>query len=87
MTQFTEVYADGELVDRKMSSGAYAWGADPAEKTYKVVTDTTLDADRWRLATRGHTEWTVRSAETPADRRTVLPMLNLGFDVDTDLRG
>ncbi|MGX1503509.1 UNVERIFIED_CONTAM: subtilisin family serine protease [Streptomyces graminofaciens] len=87
MTQFTEVYADGELVDRRMSSGAYAWDADPAEKTYKVVTDTTLDAERWRLATKGHTEWTVRSAKTPADRRTVLPMLNLGFDVDTDLRG
>ncbi|MFJ8075076.1 S8 family serine peptidase [Streptomyces sp. NPDC096176] len=87
MTQFTEVYADGELVDRKMSSGAYAWDADPAEKTYRVVTDTTLDAERWRLATKGHSEWTFRSGETPVGRHTVLPMLNLGFDVDTDLSG
>ncbi|MEV6424504.1 S8 family serine peptidase [Streptomyces sp. NPDC051662] len=87
MTQTTEVYANGQLVDRKTSSGAYAWDADPAEQTYKVVTDTTLDPERWRLSTRGHSEWTFRSAETPTDRETFLPLLNLGFDVDTDLAG
>ncbi|MGW0550289.1 S8 family serine peptidase [Streptomyces altiplanensis] len=87
MTQSTEVYAGGELVDRKTGSGAYAWDADPAEQTYRVVTDTTLDPDRWRLSTRGHAEWTFRSKETPAGRLTVLPLLNLGFDVDTGLTG
>jgi subtilisin family serine protease len=87
MTQFTEVYLDGELVDRRMSSGAYVWDAPADERTYKVVTDTTLDADRWKLATKGHSEWTFRSAATPEDRWTVLPLLNLGFDVDTDLAG
>ncbi|MGW6775004.1 S8 family serine peptidase [Streptomyces sp. NPDC055037] len=87
MTQTTEVYANGQLVDRKTSSGAYAWDADPAEQTYKVVTDTTLDPERWRLSTKGHAEWTFRSAETPTDRETFLPLLNLGFDVDTDLAG
>ncbi|MFI6418145.1 S8 family serine peptidase [Streptomyces sp. NPDC050842] len=87
MTQYTEVYVNGTRVDRKMSSGAYAWDAPAEEATYKVVTDTTLDPARWRLATKGHTEWTFRSAETPADRITYLPMLNLGFDLDTDLNG
>ncbi|MFB7515253.1 S8 family serine peptidase [Streptomyces sp. NPDC056144] len=87
MTQFTEVYVDGVRVDRKKSSGAYAWDAPAEEATFKVVTDTALDRDRWRLATKGHTEWTVRSAETPADKVTYLPMLNLGFDLDTDLHG
>ncbi|MCI3930472.1 S8 family serine peptidase [Streptomyces sp. AN091965] len=87
MTQVSAVYADGELVDRRKSSGVYVWDAAPEERTYKVVTDTTLSAERWRLATEGHAEWTVRSARTPADRRTVLPVLNLGFDVDTDLYG
>ncbi|MEV4938970.1 S8 family serine peptidase [Streptomyces zaomyceticus] len=87
MTQFTEVYVNGTRVDRKMSSGAYAWDAPAEEATYKVVTDTTLDPARWRLAGRGHSEWTFRSAETPNDRITYLPMLNLGFDVDTDLNG
>ncbi|WP_371636495.1 S8 family serine peptidase [Streptomyces zaomyceticus] len=87
MTQFTEVYVNGTRVDRKMSSGAYAWDAPAEEATYKVVTDTTLDPARWRLAGKGHSEWTFRSAETPSDRVTYLPMLNLGFDVDTDLNG
>ncbi|GGV37463.1 peptidase [Streptomyces longisporoflavus] len=87
MTQVSEVYANGELVDRKKSSGVYVWDADPAPTTYKVVTDTTLDPRRWRLATKGHSEWTFESKETAVDRRTFLPLLNLGFDVDTDLAG
>ncbi|MFB7935527.1 S8 family serine peptidase [Streptomyces sp. NPDC056049] len=87
MTQYTEVYVNGVRVDRKMSSGAYAWDAPAEEATFKVVTDTTLDPARWRLGAKGHTEWTVRSAETPSDRVTYLPMLNLGFDLDTDLYG
>ncbi|OON76643.1 S8 family serine peptidase [Streptomyces tsukubensis] len=87
MTQTTEVFADGKSVDKATSSGAYAWDSDPAEKTYKVVTDTTLDPETWRLGTKGHSAWTFRSKETPADRETYLPLLNLGYDVDTDLSG
>ncbi|MFG2641692.1 S8 family serine peptidase [Streptomyces sp. NPDC048370] len=87
MTQFTEVYVNGTRVDRKMSSGAYAWDAPAEEAQYKVVTDTTLDPARWRLSTKGHAEWTFRSKETPSDRETFLPLINLGFDVDTDLKG
>jgi hypothetical protein len=87
MTQFTEVYRDGTLVDRRMSSGAYDWDAPADEHTYKVVTDTTLDADRWKLSTKGHSEWTFRSSATPDDRWTFLPLLNLAYDIDTDLAG
>ncbi|RSS39133.1 S8 family serine peptidase [Streptomyces sp. WAC08241] len=87
MTQYTEVYVDGVRVDRNTSSGAYAWDAPAREAAYKVVTDTALDRDRWRLGTKGRGEWTFRSAETPSDRITYLPMLNLGFDLDTDLHG
>ncbi|MFB7112772.1 S8 family serine peptidase [Streptomyces sp. NPDC056291] len=87
MQQTTEVYVDGVRVDRRTGSAGYARKADPAERTYKVVTDTALDPARWKLSTKGHSEWTFKSAETPADRWTVLPLLNLGFDVDTDLAG
>ncbi|KUL53549.1 S8 family serine peptidase [Streptomyces sp. NRRL S-1521] len=87
MTQTTEVLVDGNSVDRRTGSAAYVWDADPAEHTYKVVTDTTLDPARWELATKGHSEWTFRSKETPEDRKTSLPLLNLGFDVDTSLTG
>ncbi|MFF1698884.1 S8 family serine peptidase [Streptomyces sp. NPDC058257] len=90
MTQTSEVYADGELVDRRRSSGVYVWDANPALTTYRVVTDTTLDPEKWRLATKGHSEWTFKSKEAAGDagdRKSFLPLLNLGFDVDTDLAG
>ncbi|MFJ9536752.1 S8 family serine peptidase [Streptomyces sp. NPDC101225] len=87
MTQSTEVQLDGALVDRRTGSGAYVYDAPADEHTYKVVTDTALDAGRWKLSTRGHAEWTVRSAATPADRWTLLPLINLGLDVGTDLAG
>ncbi|MFF1376837.1 S8 family serine peptidase [Streptomyces sp. NPDC058308] len=87
MTQVSEVFVDGVSADRRKSSGVYVWDADPAEHTYKIVTDTTLSPQRWVLATKGHAEWTFRSKETAADRKTFLPLLNLGFDVDTSLAG
>ncbi|MET7644052.1 hypothetical protein ABZS83_10470 [Streptomyces sp. NPDC005426] len=87
MTQATEVYVDGVRVDRRLGSGAYARKVKSTEQDFRVVTDTALDPDVWRLATKGHSEWTFKSAATPADRWTYLPMLNLGFDVGTDLHG
>ncbi len=87
MTQTTAVYQDGTLVDRNTDSTAYDWEAPADEHTYKVVTDTALDPARWELSTRGHAEWTFDSAATPADRWTFLPLLNLAFDIDTDLAG
>ncbi|MFG2328001.1 S8 family serine peptidase [Streptomyces sp. NPDC048604] len=87
MKQFTEVYVNGARVDRKTGSGAYAWTAPAEQAEYRVVTDTALDPERWRLSTKGHAEWTFRSAETATDRETFVPMINLGFDVDTDTLG
>ncbi|MFJ4711857.1 S8 family serine peptidase [Streptomyces sp. NPDC088785] len=87
MTQETAVYVDGVEADRRVSSGVYVWDADPAPHTYKVTTDTALDPKLWGVATEGHSAWTVRSARTPADTATRLPLINLGFDLDTDLRG
>jgi subtilisin family serine protease len=87
MSQTTSVYLDGELADQGPSSAAYVWDAPADEHTYQLVTDTALDAARWPLATKGHAEWTFRSAATPDDRWTFLPLINLSFDVDTDLAG
>ncbi|MFF9024430.1 S8 family serine peptidase [Streptomyces eurythermus] len=87
LRQTTAVYLDGTLVDESTSSAVYVSDAPADEHTYKVVTDTALDAGRWPVATRGHTEWTFRSAATPADRWTYLPLVNLAFDLGTDLAG
>ncbi|SCE05716.1 Serine protease, subtilisin family [Streptomyces sp. TverLS-915] len=86
-TQTTQVQVDGETVTKATSSGAYVWDADPAEHTYKVITDTTLDPKVWGTGVKGHSAWEVRSAETPADAETTLPMINLNYDVDTALDG
>ncbi|MGW3205241.1 S8 family serine peptidase [Streptomyces sp. NPDC001135] len=87
MSQTTAVYLDGTLVDRRTGSAAYVWDAPADEHAYKVVTDTALEAGRWAPASAGHSEWTFRSAATPEDHWTYLPLINLAFDVGTDLAG
>ncbi|MGW5426313.1 S8 family serine peptidase [Streptomyces sp. NPDC004059] len=87
MSQTTAVYLDGTLVDQGNGSAAYVWDAPADEHTYQVVTDTTLDAGRWPLGSRGHSEWTFRSAATAEDHWTCLPLINLAYDIGTDLAG
>ncbi|MFF9620431.1 S8 family serine peptidase [Streptomyces griseosporeus] len=87
MRQTTSVYLDGEQADRRTGSTAYVWDAPADEHTYTLVTETALDAARWGRATEGHSEWTFRSAATPEDRATVLPLINLAYDLGTDLAG
>ncbi|MER6730806.1 S8 family serine peptidase [Streptomyces puniciscabiei] len=87
MTQTTAVHLDGTLVDQGNGSAAYVWDAPADAHTYKVVTDTALDAGRWPLGSRGHAEWTFRSAATPEDHWTYLPLINLAYDIGTDLAG
>ncbi|MBL1080893.1 S8 family serine peptidase [Streptomyces actinomycinicus] len=88
MTQTSAVYLDGTLVDRvRTGSASYVWDAPAGEHTYKVVTDTALDAGTWQPASKGHSEWTFRSAAVPDDHWTYLPLINLAFDVGTDLAG
>ncbi|WP_392670016.1 S8 family serine peptidase [Streptomyces sp. LN785] len=87
LTQTTEVLVDGVSTGKMTSSGVNLWDVDPGEHTFKVVTDTTLDPKVWGTGVKGHSAWEVKSAETPDDRYTYLPMINLGFDVDTALDG
>ncbi|WP_431033190.1 S8 family serine peptidase [Streptomyces sp. P6-2-1] len=87
LTQTTQVQVDGETVTKATSSGINIWDVDPAEHTYKIITDTTTDPGVWGTGVKGHSAWEVRSAETPADRDTTLPIINLNYDVDTALDG
>ncbi|GGU43627.1 S8 family serine peptidase [Streptomyces daghestanicus] len=87
MTQTTALYQDGALVDRMDGSTAYLWDAPADEHTYRLVTDTALDAERWGTGATGHSAWTFRSARTPEDRSTRLPLINLSYDLGTDLAG
>jgi len=87
MTQTTAVDLDGEPVYQGSGPYVYVTGAPADEHTWRLVTDTALDAARWGIATRGHTEWTFRSAAAPADTPATLPLINLAYGLPTDLAG
>ncbi|MET8468628.1 S8 family serine peptidase [Streptomyces sp. NPDC006422] len=87
MTQYTEAFADGESAGRRVGSSAQFGVSDGSELPFKVVTDTALDKDVWGIGTTSHSEWTFRSATTPTDAYTFLPLINLNYDIDTDLAG
>ncbi|GHF72487.1 S8 family serine peptidase [Streptomyces thermodiastaticus] len=87
MTQATALDLDGEPVYQGSGPYVYVTGAPADEHTWRLVTDTALDAARWGIATLGHTEWTFRSAAAPADAPATLPLINLAYGLPTDLAG
>ncbi|MFE6887663.1 S8 family serine peptidase [Streptomyces sp. NPDC057694] len=87
MKQYTEAFVNGESAGRRVGSTAQFGVNDGSELPFKVVTDTALDPAVWGVGTTTHTEWTFRSGTTPDDTYTFLPLINLNYDVDTDLAG
>lgn len=56
---------------------------------YRLVLDASRSADEWRLSTRTHTEWDFISSTNDADPfdPDPLTLLQLDYDLETDLRG
>ena len=54
---------------------------------YHLVLDASRPADVWRLSTRTHTEWDFVSGTTSGDYFDPLALLELDYDLETDLRG
>ncbi|MFJ4467821.1 S8 family serine peptidase [Streptomyces sp. NPDC089424] len=76
------LHRNGEVVG---SSGA-AWGNFPVpagKAEYRLDLTTERLTDYWRTGTRTATSWTFRS-DTAAEQ-TVLPLLQVDYDVDADL--
>ncbi|MFI5664212.1 S8 family serine peptidase [Streptomyces sp. NPDC051684] len=87
MTQTTEAFVDGESAGRRTGSTAQFGVSDGSVLPFKVVTDTALDPTVWGIGTTSHSEWTFRSGSTPEDAYTFLPLINLNYDIGTDLAG
>ncbi|MFC9856290.1 MULTISPECIES: S8 family serine peptidase [unclassified Streptomyces] len=87
MTQYTEAWVDGESTGRKVGSTAQFGVTDSSELPFKVATDTALDPKVWGIGTTAHSEWTFKSAATPTDAYSFLPLINLNYDLDTDIAG
>ncbi|MEV6264211.1 S8 family serine peptidase [Streptomyces sp. NPDC051784] len=84
-----ELHQGGTLLAKSGGAmGAYD-GLPSQEQAYSL----TLDADRtgdarWDKSVRTHTRWDFRAAAPrPGTPRTDLPLLDLRYDVDTDLHG
>ncbi|MFJ8925408.1 S8 family serine peptidase [Streptomyces sp. NPDC102364] len=87
MTQSTEAFVNGESAGRRTGSTAQFSVTDGSEQPFKLVTDTELDPAVWGIRSTSHSEWTFRSGTTPDDTYTFLPLINLNYDIDTDLAG
>ncbi|MEV6107642.1 S8 family serine peptidase [Streptomyces sp. NPDC051940] len=82
------LYDGGALV--KQSKGGFIWADLPREaKPYRVVAQAVRDGELWRTSTKVRTEYGFThhpNAEGDYTRYD-LKLLNLAFDVPTDLRG
>ncbi|MFI6940361.1 S8 family serine peptidase [Streptomyces sp. NPDC050418] len=87
MKQYTEAWADGESAGRRVGSSAQFGVTDGSVLPFKVATDTELDPEVWGIGTTAHSEWEFRSGTTPTDKYSFLPLINLNYDLDTDLAG
>jgi subtilisin family serine protease len=79
-------YENGELV----ADGPGIFGtlpADPAPARYRLELDVDQQAPWWQLSTRTRTSWEFSSSRPPAGSRVPLGLLQLDYDVATDLTG
>ncbi|MFG3146345.1 S8 family serine peptidase [Streptomyces sp. NPDC048243] len=70
------------------TSGDMQWQEVPAGNLlYRAVLDAERPGDAFRLSTRTHTEWTFLSDTVDSDLFEPFSVLNLNYELDTDLHG
>lgn len=77
------LYRNGELI----AKGSDAWGEYPAaadDAEYRLDLTVERDQPEWEFSPRTDTSWTVRSAR-PNGERDLLPLLQLDYEIATDL--
>ena len=86
-TVVTRLFAGDQLIDESPFQAVQrsvpvveGWGS------YRFEMDTTRP-DRWRLATRTSTSWEFRARTAESQGWVNLPLLQLDYDLDTDLTG
>ncbi|MEU2024518.1 S8 family serine peptidase [Streptomyces sp. NPDC016469] len=83
------VYQGDKLLDEAPGRAGYVGDLPAEELPYRLVLDASRDADTWKTSVRTHTEWSfVSGANDPEGPYQVdIPMLQLDYDVATDLAG
>ncbi|MBB2942886.1 subtilisin family serine protease [Actinoplanes lutulentus] len=88
-TVTSRLYQNGTLVGREQPDFAVQTEVPPTDgpATYRFEQDTERDAATWGTSTRTKSVWVFRS-EAPAEGTQVaLPLMQIGFDLRTDLAG
>ncbi|MER5281701.1 S8 family serine peptidase [Streptomyces sp. NPDC002809] len=83
------VYQGDTLLDETAGRAGYVWDLSPEKLPYRLVLDASRDAETWKTSVRTHTEWNFLSGalDPQAPSQADIPLLQLDYDVDTDLAG
>ncbi|MFI6944889.1 S8 family serine peptidase [Streptomyces sp. NPDC050422] len=88
-TTNTAFYQGDTLIKKVAGRAGYAWDLSPEPLPYRFVLDATRDAQTWKSSIRTHTEWNFVSGAMDENGpwQADIPMLQLDYDVHTDLAG
>ncbi|AGJ58185.1 putative secreted peptidase [Streptomyces sp. PAMC 26508] len=76
------------LLKKGAGRAGYVWDLPAGKLPYRLVIDSERDAATWKTSTRTHTEWNFLSGALPdGTERADIPLLQLDYEVDTDLAG
>ncbi|MFF6904056.1 S8 family peptidase [Streptomyces hydrogenans] len=83
-----QVFQGDTLIHDNPVSGDMQWVEVPAGNLpYRAVLDVERPADVFRLSSRTHTEWTFMSDTVESDDFERFSVLNLDYELETDLHG
>ncbi|MFE6184521.1 S8 family serine peptidase [Streptomyces sp. NPDC056465] len=81
-------YQGNTLIKKGAGRAGYAWDLSAEKVPYRLVIDSKRDEATWKTSTRTHSEWGFVSGALPeGTERADIPLLQLDYDVDTDLAG
>ncbi|WP_393062161.1 S8 family serine peptidase [Streptomyces sp. LN549] len=82
-------YQGDTLIDETLGRAGYAWGLSPEKLPYRLVLDASRNAEIWKTSIRTHTEWNFHSGQLDPNgpSQADIPLLQLDYDVKTDLAG
>ncbi|WP_432103520.1 S8 family serine peptidase [Streptomyces sp. bgisy091] len=80
-------YQGDKLLKKGAGRATSIWDLSDESTPYRLVIDSARDEKTWKTSTRTHSEWGFRSGALPDGARADIPMLQLDYDVDTDLAG
>ncbi|MFI6121768.1 S8 family serine peptidase [Streptomyces sp. NPDC051064] len=81
-------YQGDTLIRKGAGRAGYAWDLSAEPLPYRLVIDSVRDEAVWKTSTRTHTAWEFVSGALPeGTERADIPLLQLDYDVDTDLAG